>query len=156
MNFDIVAENKIKEAMDAGLFDNLAGEGKPLRLEDNPHTPAAWRLAHQIIKDNGFTLPWISARHELEELIEKAYKRLAEAYAETHRTRPPDIWSQSAWRQARESYSALAFKLNKQVRDYNLQAPSLMFQRALIDPEKEIERAEREATTGAMWKAAGG
>lgn len=156
MNFDIVVENKIKDAMDAGLFDNLRGAGKPLKLDENPHEPAAWRLAHQLIRDNGFTLPWIEERKSIEELVEKTLRQLAEAYRDTHRTKTPDIWAQSEWRQVSEAFIGVVQKLNKRIRDYNLTVPSLTFQRTLVDAEKELARVSRDSATANMWKAAGG
>jgi DnaJ homolog subfamily C member 28 len=155
MNFDIVVENKILEAIEAGLFDNLPGMGKPLKLDDNPHEPAAWKLAHQMIKDSGYTLPWIDERKEIEELVEKTFSRLAQAYRETHRTKTPDVWARAEWQQTTDAFIDIVTKLNKRIRDYNLQTPSANFQRALVDANKEIERVQREAVTGKMWKAAG-
>jgi len=154
MNFDAVVENKLREAMEAGVFDNLPGKGKPLRLDENPHAPAAWRLAHQLLKESGFTLPWIAERKEIEDAIEAALKRLAQAYRETHRVKTPDVWARADWRRATESFGGTATKLNKKIRDYNLSAPSLTFHRALVEAEKEIARVEREGATTSMWYAA--
>jgi len=38
----IVAENKIRTALDAGEFDNLPGFGKPSPLIDEPYDPNWW------------------------------------------------------------------------------------------------------------------
>jgi DnaJ homologue, subfamily C, member 28, conserved domain len=38
----IVAENKIRAAIDAGEFDNLPGFGKPCPLIDEPYDPHWW------------------------------------------------------------------------------------------------------------------
>jgi len=38
----IVAENKIRAAIDAGEFDNLPGLGKPSPLIDEPYDPFWW------------------------------------------------------------------------------------------------------------------
>jgi hypothetical protein len=38
----IVAENKIKAAIEAGEFDNLPGFGKPSPLIDEPYDPFWW------------------------------------------------------------------------------------------------------------------
>jgi hypothetical protein len=38
----IVAENKIKAAIEAGEFDNLPGFGKPSALIDEPYDPFWW------------------------------------------------------------------------------------------------------------------
>jgi hypothetical protein len=38
----IVAENKIREAIEAGEFDRLPGLGKPSSLIDEPYDPFWW------------------------------------------------------------------------------------------------------------------
>ncbi len=38
----IVAENKLRAAIDAGEFDNLPGLGKPSPLIDEPYDPFWW------------------------------------------------------------------------------------------------------------------
>jgi hypothetical protein len=38
----IVAENKVRAAMDAGEFDNLPGLGRPSSLIDEPYDPHWW------------------------------------------------------------------------------------------------------------------
>jgi hypothetical protein len=38
----IVAENKIRAAIEAGEFDNLPGLGKPSPLIDEPYDPLWW------------------------------------------------------------------------------------------------------------------
>jgi hypothetical protein len=40
--FAIVAENKLRAAIEAGEFDNLAGFGKPSPLIDDPYDPWWW------------------------------------------------------------------------------------------------------------------
>jgi hypothetical protein len=59
-----VMDEVIEEAMRSGAFDNLPGRGKPLKLNDNPHAPGT-DLAYQLLKDNDYTLPWISERKEV-------------------------------------------------------------------------------------------
>ena len=40
-------EEEISRAMREGKFSNLAGKGKPLRLEDDQFADPEWRLAAQ-------------------------------------------------------------------------------------------------------------
>ena len=155
MNFDIVVENKIKEAIDTGLFDNLPGQGKPLNLHENPHEPAVWRLAYKMLHDHGFTLPWIAERKEIEEALEGAQRRLARACRDAHRMRQPDVWARADWQKAQDRFREAIGKLNKRIRDYNLLAPHVAVQRALVDAEAELGRVERGAASAEMWKAAG-
>ena len=48
-----LAEEKIREAIDEGLFDNLPGKGKPLPLYDDSSVPEDMRLAFKILKNAG-------------------------------------------------------------------------------------------------------
>jgi hypothetical protein len=51
MPFSRLAENKIKDAMAQGEFDNLPGAGKPLNLEEYFSTPEDLRMAFSILKN---------------------------------------------------------------------------------------------------------
>jgi hypothetical protein len=45
-----LVENRIKEALEEGKFDNLPGSGRPLDLEEYFRTPEAVRMAYSILK----------------------------------------------------------------------------------------------------------
>ncbi|AET60511.1 hypothetical protein HPL003_18845 [Paenibacillus terrae HPL-003] len=49
--FSRMAEQKIVEAMAKGEFDNLAGAGKPLVIEDLSHVPEELRMSYKILKN---------------------------------------------------------------------------------------------------------
>jgi Domain of unknown function (DUF1992) len=49
--FSIIAEDKIRKAMEDGEFDNLPGKGKPLQLEDLSHIPEELRVAYKVMKN---------------------------------------------------------------------------------------------------------
>ncbi|MEJ2672608.1 MAG: DUF1992 domain-containing protein [Deltaproteobacteria bacterium] len=49
--FARLAENRILEAIEAGEFDNLEGQGRPLNLEDDSHIPPELRMAYKILKN---------------------------------------------------------------------------------------------------------
>jgi len=51
MTFDRLAENRIREAMEQGEFDNLPGAGQPLSLEEYFSTPEDLRMAHSVLKN---------------------------------------------------------------------------------------------------------
>jgi DnaJ family protein C protein 28 len=67
----IDSDDPIKNAMQAGQFDDLPGKGKPLNLDGNPFADPEWELAHHVLKSGGFTLPWIETRRQ----IEKEWRR---------------------------------------------------------------------------------
>jgi hypothetical protein len=66
MDFFIrIAENRILEAIEAGLFDDLQGKGKPLQLEDDSHVPPELRMAYKIMKMADCLPPELEMRKEV-------------------------------------------------------------------------------------------
>lgn len=63
--FTRMAENRILEAIEAGLFDNLPGKGRPLKLEDDGHVPPELRLAYKIMKMADCLPPELEMRQEV-------------------------------------------------------------------------------------------
>jgi hypothetical protein len=55
-NFWRIAEERIREAQQAGAFDNLPGKGKPLELEDLSWVPEELRIGYLVLK-NAHVLP---------------------------------------------------------------------------------------------------
>lgn len=48
-----IAEEKIREAIENGEFDNLPGAGKPLNLDDDSMVPEDLRVSYRIMKNAG-------------------------------------------------------------------------------------------------------
>jgi DnaJ family protein C protein 28 len=134
-------DDPIQKAMQDGQFDDLPGKGKPLNLDVNPFADPEWELAQHMLKNSGFSLPWIETRQEIE-------KDLAEIQAELRRAWE---WRQSAiaqdqpasqiekdWQQGVNAFRERVLELNKRIRDYNLQAPSDRFHLFFLNADKEI------------------
>jgi Domain of unknown function (DUF1992) len=71
-----IAEQKIREAMERGEFDNLAFHGKPLRLDDLSGVPEALRMGYRILKNAGVLPPEMQLQKEilaLQDLINACY-----------------------------------------------------------------------------------
>jgi hypothetical protein len=49
---EMLAEQRIRDAIDAGGLDNLSGQGRPLRLEDQSLVPVELRAAYRIMRNN--------------------------------------------------------------------------------------------------------
>ena len=67
-----LAEERIREALQRGEFDNLSGSGKPLNLEDDRHIPEDLRLAYKILKNADCLPPELEIKKEInraEELL---------------------------------------------------------------------------------------
>ncbi len=60
-----IAENRILEAIEAGLFDDLVGKGKPLKLEDDSQVPPELRMAYKIMKMADCLPPELELRKEI-------------------------------------------------------------------------------------------
>jgi hypothetical protein len=54
--FARIVEERIREAQQAGAFDNLPGKGKPIVLEDMSMVPEDLRVAYHLLK-NAHVLP---------------------------------------------------------------------------------------------------
>lgn len=63
--FERIAENRILEAIEAGLFDNLQGKGQPLNLDDDSHIPAELKMAYKILKNADCLPPELELRKEI-------------------------------------------------------------------------------------------
>ena len=68
MGFDLVVEEKIREAIRAGAFDGLPGTGKPLDLDDDRMVPEDLRMAYRILRNSGFLPPELEQRKEAADL----------------------------------------------------------------------------------------
>ncbi len=114
----IVAENIIREAMESGVFDNLAGKGKPLDLSRNPFEDPLAPTFRRILRDNGTTHPLIEAHRTLEEEIEQCRALLKRGFVSQFRER--------------------AAALNRDIKLNNLRSPIPNFQVRTIDIEAEL------------------
>lgn len=63
--FDILAEQRIAEALRRGEFDHLPGAGRPLVFDDEPLLSAEQRMANHILRNAGVAPPEIGLRKEI-------------------------------------------------------------------------------------------
>lgn len=134
-------EEHIRRAMQEGQFDNLPGKGKPLHLDDNPFEDPEWHLAYHVLRNSGFSLPWIEKRRELEEAIEAARKalRIKWSWRESAlASNQPLAAINAEWARARENFCRQVDELNQQIMSYNLEAPSERFHLPRLNAEREI------------------
>ncbi len=129
-------ERKIAEAIRNGEFDNLPGRGKPLSLDDLARDE---NLAHRLLVDNGFSLPWIELRMQIDEDFEEASRRLSQrlAWLENQEEAPE---SSARWTSAAEEFRIEIRELNQSIDEYNLRVPLAQFQRGGYSSDAELER----------------
>ncbi|MGR4051676.1 DnaJ family domain-containing protein [Kosakonia cowanii] len=64
------AERHIIDAQQKGEFDNLAGSGEPLALEDDSQVPEDLRVGYRLLKNAGYLPPELEMRKEAVELVD--------------------------------------------------------------------------------------
>jgi hypothetical protein len=62
--WESLIERQIREAMEAGAFDELPHQGRPIPLEDDA-AAGSWALAHRMLRNAGVAPPWIEADKEI-------------------------------------------------------------------------------------------
>lgn len=95
-----VIDRKIREAMEAGDFDNLPGTGKPLEIDFDPAEDPSWWMARRMLKSAGFSHPAIESKRAIEQDIAKGRATVTPAEA--------DRWCEA---------------MNRRIRDHNLTWP---------------------------------
>ncbi|WLI76873.1 DUF1992 domain-containing protein [Kosakonia sp. H02] len=81
------AERHILDAQQKGDFDNLAGCGEPLVLDDDSHIPQELRAGYRLLKNAGCLPPELEYRKEAVELVDllSSVQRDHPQYNELHR-----------------------------------------------------------------------
>ena len=65
---ETIAEQRIREAMERGDFENLPGRGKPIDLSDYFKSPPHLRVVHHLLKNYGITPQEVELNKEISEL----------------------------------------------------------------------------------------
>ncbi len=78
-----LAEARIREAIEAGELDDLAGRGQPLKLDDDRLVPEELRAGYRLLKNAGCLPPELVLRREIASVREL----LAAARCDTERHR---------------------------------------------------------------------
>jgi hypothetical protein len=63
-----IAEQRIREAMDRGEFNDLPGQGEPLNFEDDSGVPEELRLAYKLLKNADCLPPELSLKKEIRQM----------------------------------------------------------------------------------------
>ena len=65
-----IAEQRIREAMDRGLFDNSPYRGRRIHLQEDESIPPELRMAFKILRDAGCLPPEVELRKDIGTLSE--------------------------------------------------------------------------------------
>jgi hypothetical protein len=131
-SWESLVERQIREAMDAGAFEDLPFRGQRLPIEDD--SPAGdWAMAHRMLKNAGIAPPWIES--------DKAARRLLAMLAAMLERAPRA--STLVRERLRRDYVATVHAANRAIERVNAEAPTDRQHRRPLDPGAEVERLER-------------
>uniref|UniRef100_A0A0A8YIP9 DnaJ homologue subfamily C member 28 conserved domain-containing protein n=1 Tax=Arundo donax TaxID=35708 RepID=A0A0A8YIP9_ARUDO len=128
-----VVEQRIWHSMEEGHFENLAGKGKPLNLNSNPHADPAEDTLYRILSKNGCAPEWIELNKEIRGMITGWRSALRKAWA-SHSEDDSSNWSDDC-RVLQEQIR----QINDKVFRYNLIVP---FGRQMfgLNWDKEVDK----------------
>ena len=148
-HWESLIDQKIREAMEQGEFDDLPGKGKPLDTSENPFEDPELRLAHRMLRNAGFAPSWIEERKDIDSDLETARHQMSRAWMVLQNAVGTDNerGARTRWEKALISFRQQAGELNRRITAWNLKVPAAGFQRSLIDIEKEVTDIEHPGET---------
>ncbi|MFN2532036.1 MAG: DUF1992 domain-containing protein [Pyrinomonadaceae bacterium] len=132
--WETLIDRMIRESMERGEFDDLAGKGEPIELAENPFEDPDLRMVHRLLRNAGFGPAWLEERKDIDAqflLAKNTLVRAGEIYGR---------WAGTAqWQRAMKEFCETIAELNKRIKLYNLKAPNVAFHRKVIDAEALIQ-----------------
>jgi hypothetical protein len=130
-SWESLVEKQIREAMEAGAFDDLPHQGRPLPLEDDS-AAGEWAMAHRMLRSAGMAPPWIESDKE-------ARRLLAEIDGLIERAPGVSLGSRG---RLRIELARLAEDANRAILRLNSEAPTLRQHRRPVDSAELLARLE--------------
>lgn len=131
-SWESLVEKQIREAMDAGAFDELPYTGQRLPLEDDS-AAGDWAMAHRMLRNAGMAPPWIESDKE-------ARRLLAELDGVIERAPRVSVLSRG---RERARLAGLVDEANRSIARVNAEAPTARQHRRPVDAAAELDRLER-------------
>jgi hypothetical protein len=121
VGFERVAEEKIREAIEQGHFDDLRGAGKPLPKPGDDFAGEDWIGLH-VLRENGFLPEWLELRRQIHAEKERAPAAMAEWERAIRRT---GSRGHPLATRAGENYRKIAAAVNALIDLHNVRCPSI-------------------------------
>lgn len=144
MGIEEVIESRIQEAMKAGMFSNLPGEGKPLVFDKAEQLAGDQWMGYKLLRDASLLPEWLMLAKD----IERAVNELAEIEkahsAHIELARSTGDWDKylPAILHERERFVKLARETRAKQDQFNLDAPSVHLERPGIWIERRLDRMD--------------
>jgi hypothetical protein len=131
-------DRQIREAQEAGVFDDLPFQGERLPLVDDS-AAGDWALAYRMLKGANFAPPWIETDREVRDLLAKRDALFARAPRASIIGRGRD---ETELRGIVKAANDAIFRLNHE-------APTVRQHRRLLDLDAELAHLGRAHDAGA-------
>jgi len=129
-SWESLTERQIREAMDAGEFENLPYAGEPIPIDDDGSEMA---LAHHVLRQAGFAPGWIATDAEIRLLLGRRDAVLARALRAGPPVRDRD----------RAELTGLVADVNSLVLRLEHESPTSRQHRPRLDLDQELLALER-------------
>lgn len=153
---DRVAERRIQEAMKAGEFDNLPGQGRPLDLsDDNPFVPADMRVAFKALANSNYVPDWMLLAQQIEhdiakmryaadlhfDYLRRSLREAANPYAIKHlRARVERLKVEH--KRAAAQHAEAILEINRKISTFNQTVPIASLVKVSLSFENEMAKYE--------------
>jgi Domain of unknown function (DUF1992) len=142
-DFDKLVEEKLREAIAGGEFDDLPGKGKPQDLRINPYVPEDERMAQDMLRAHGFGLPWIEDRRDLlreREALLRALQTSWQRHGGALPTAAQRNRERARWENAVAAFRRDAEALNARIRSHNFTVPVTGMRVKLLDADESLNQ----------------
>lgn len=142
---DLVSR-RVDDAMRRGLFDNLAGQGKPQSLQRDPFVPEDQQMAYTLMKKNQITPGWIGDRKSIlaaiEDLRQEIYEFARVFWAKAEQSEVTDERTRLAqqWDGCVLAWQERVDTLNGQILNLNLSQPFHYLEVYKLRLDEELQR----------------
>jgi len=129
--WESLIDQKIREAMEQGEFDDLPGKGKPVDTSENPFEDPEMRLAHRMLRNAGFAPTWIEERKDINAELVVARTHLARGWMILQRARTNEFEksAEARWGKDLSAFRSQVAQLNRRIATWNLKVPAAGFER---------------------------
>ncbi len=131
---EALIDRQIREAREAGAFDDLPYRGERIPLEDDS-AAGDWALAHHILKNANMVPPWIATDKEVRDLLARRDAILARA--------PRSAASAIGRERDRAELRRVVEAANRAIAILNSEAPTDRQHRRRLDLAAELEALDR-------------
>jgi DnaJ family protein C protein 28 len=157
LKLERIAERRIREAIEAGEFDNLEGMGKPLSTDDeNPYVPEDMRVAFKVLQNSGYAPDWMTLAQDIEADLDRLRasadvhfrvlrEQLKEITADTYaitRLRTEVQRLKSLHKRAAARHERAIQEVNRKINTFNQTVPIASLLKVPLSVEDEMRRYE--------------